>query len=229
MPTEKRIMPSLTQPAKIGDNLEVDVIVDRETKFDSEVTENPVEDGFIIADHVNRKPMTLTMTVVFTPTPVSWYDKLGNNQNRMTEVANALQQIYKDGEPVKITLVDAIYDNMVMTSAPLPRNIENGYCYKMQLSFTHVRIVNQRTEEIPEDGTDEDASGKAGETEKDAGAASQTDIGTGMTTVDNTATVDVDTSAVDMSNSGNIATGKEMTAVATAQALQAALVSQVWR
>lgn len=229
MSIEKQIMYPVTEPAKIGDMLKVDVILSREITFESEVTENPVEDGFVIADHVVRQPMTLTMDVVFTPTPVTWLTQLGNNQNRMTEVAQALQDIYKKGDPVTITLPDAIYDSMVMTSAPLPRNVENGYCYKMQLTFKHVRIVMLKTEDVPADGASSEAAGKAGESEKEGGAAAQNDIGTGMTTKDNTATIEVDTSAVDMSTAGDIMTAKEMTAHAAAQALAAAVVSSIWR
>ena len=75
--------------------------------------------------------------------------------------------------------------------------------------------------------TDSDAEGMAGESEADGGAASQTDIGTGMTTQENTSTVDVNTDAVDQSNAGDVSTGKEVTANACAIALAAALVSSI--
>lgn len=207
------LMPKQTQPAKIGDNLEIDVIIDREASFNSEVTENPVETGFVIADHVNRKPMTLKMEVVFTPTPVTFLEYFGgSNAYRLTQVANAIMQIYKKGDPVTITTPDAIYDNMVMTRAPLPRNVQNGFCYKMQLEFKHVVIVTKRTEDIPEEYTSNDASGKAGTTEKDAGTAQQTEIGTGMTTVINTDDIPVNTVDVDYAEAGKVSTGSEITA-----------------
>ena len=54
------------------------------------------------------------------------------------------------------------------------------------------------------------ALGKAGETGKDAGTASQVSIGTGVTIRKNTAALD--TKKIDLKNLGNIITGIELTA-----------------
>lgn len=121
--TYPALMPKLTEPAKIGD-LSVDVLLETETNFDSEVTENPVEDGSIIADHVQRKPMSLKMQVVFTPTPIS-FGTVDNN--RLQNVANSLMKIYLNREPITIKTVDSIYNNMVMVRAPLPKTVKKWY------------------------------------------------------------------------------------------------------
>ena len=215
---EPKIMYDLKEPATIGD-LKIDVIIDRETTFDSEVTEHPVEDGFSIADHVVRKPIALTMNVLFTPTPVTWSELLGVSQNRMMEVVNSLQEIYRKGEPVTVTTVDAIYPDMMMTHAPLPRNVENGYCYSMQIDFVQIRRAKAKTEALPEGNTAETAEGKAGETEKDAGQASQEEIGTGVTMIENDAVIEVDTTRIGKGQTGDIATGKEQEANSAARAL----------
>ena len=238
--TLPRIMYELKEPATIGD-LKCDVVMEREVKFESEVTEHPVEDGFAIADHVSRKPVKLSLTAIFTPTPVTWFEVMGgNNQHRMADVVNALQSIYKKGEPITIKTVDAIYKNMIMTSAPLPRNIYNGYCYSCQLEFVEVRRAEHKTEKIPEKNASDEAKGKAGQTEKDAGQASQDEIGTGITTVENNAVeeveelssfnntasikadkskFDLNTSSIDKGETGEIKTGKEQTARIAAETL----------
>lgn len=204
--TYPALMPKLTEPAKIGD-LSVDVLLETETNFDSEVTENPVEDGSIIADHVQRKPMSLKMQVVFTPTPIS-FGTVDNN--RLQNVANSLMKIYLNREPITIKTVDSIYNNMVMVRAPLPKTVKNGICYKMELEFKYVQIVTQRTEDIPEEYANNDAQGKAGTTEKDGGTATQSNLGTGMTTIQNTSTVKVNTIQADYSVAGEIQTGLEV-------------------
>lgn len=209
MAQEPKIMYDLKEPATI-DNLKIDAIIDREISFDSEVTENPVEDGFSIADHVSRKPLTLKMTALFTPTPVTWFEQMGgSNQHRMAEVVNALQKIYQKGEPVTVTTVDAIYRNMMMLSAPLPRNVQDGYCYSVQLNFVQIRRAKPKTEQIPESNTSTEATDKAGKTEADAGQASQEEIGTGVSTIDNNAVIEVNTSSIAKGQTGDIATGKE--------------------
>lgn len=207
----------------IIDTFEADVMLSREITFDSEVTEYPVEDGFPVADHVTRKPMKLSMEVICTPTPVSFFDTLGVNQNRLTEVTDAVVDIYNRGEPINIITSEALYNDMVMTHAPLPRKVEDGLCLRMQLDFVHVRRVKPKTEDVPEGSTGSEAEGKSGESEKDSGAASQEDIGTGLTTQLNSDTVEIDTSFQDQANGGGFNVGKEMTAFAAM-----AVISSIW-
>lgn len=177
------ILPRLSAPAKIGDNLIIDVLMDREPSLTSKVTESPVEGGFTVSDHVIREAIKLQMTAVFTPTPVTWLDLVGVNPYRMSEVMQALQDIYNQGEALTVTLPDAIYTDMVMTSCRLPRNVDNGYCLKVPLEFTHVRKAEQKQEDIPSNSAGEEVAGKAGKTEADAGSATQTEIGSGMQVV----------------------------------------------
>ena len=199
-------------PATIGD-LQCDCIVDHVTNFQSNVTEHPVEGGFVIADHVARQAMRLSLTAIITPTPVSYFRIMGgSNPDRLGEAASYLEQVHLAGEPITIVLPDGIYDSMVMTSCPLPRNVQDGFCYRLALEFTHVTIVSQKTEEIPEQNASGDAVGKAGATGTDAGASSQVNIGTGLTVRDNKKYLALNTNQIDLRNLGQIQTGIELTA-----------------
>lgn len=203
-------------PVTIG-GITVDALLDYETRFESEVTSNPVEDGFPVADHVTRKPITLSLTAVFTPSALR-----GASPNRLQEVLAAIQAIYKAGEPVTVQLRSAIYENMVLVSAPLPRNVQDGVCYKCRLDFVQVRRVTQRTEDVPEDTASEEAAGSAGASEQDAGTASQTEIGTGVIVAGRTGTEGADYTAA-----GSIQSGKEITAQNAANALKNTLTGQL--
>ena len=199
-------------PATIG-TLQCDCIVDHVTTFNSNVTEHPIEGGFVIADHVARSPMRLSITAIITPTPVSYFRIMGgSNPDRLGEAASYLEQLHTAGEPITIVLPDGIYDSMVMTSCPLPRNVQDGFCYRLALEFTHVTIVSQKTEEIPEQNASGDAVGKAGATGTDAGASSQVNIGTGLTVRDNKKYLALNTNQIDLRNLGQIQTGIELTA-----------------
>ena len=199
-------------PATIGD-LQCDCIVDHVTTFSSQVTEHPIEGGFVIADHVARQAMKLSLTAIITPTPVSYFRIMGgSNPDRLGEAASYLEQVHLAGEPITIVLPDGIYDSMVMTSCPLPRNVRDGFCYRLALEFTHVTIVSQKTEEIPEQNASGDAVGKAGATGTDAGASSQVNIGTGLTVRDNKKYLALNTNQIDLRNLGKIQTGIELTA-----------------
>lgn len=201
-----------TVPATIGE-LQVDCVVDHVTNFQSNVTEHPIEGGFVIADHVARQAMKLSLTAIITPTPVSYFRIMGgSNPDRLGEAASYLEQVHLAGEPITIVLPDGIYDSMVMTSCPLPRNVQDGFCYRLALEFTHVTIVSQKTEEIPEQNASGDAVGKAGATGTDAGASSQVNIGTGLTVRDNKKYLALNTNQIDLRNLGQIQTGIELTA-----------------
>lgn len=199
-------------PATIGD-LQVDCVVDHVTSFDSQVTEHPIEGGFVIADHVARQAMKLSVTVIITPTPVSYFRIMGgSNPDRLGEASAYFEQVHLNGEPITIVLPDRICENMVMTSCPLPRNVQNGFCYRLGLEFTHVTIVSQKTEEIPEQNASGDAVGKAGATGTDAGASAQVNIGTGLIVRDNKKYLALNTNQIDLRNLGQIQTGIELTA-----------------
>ena len=201
-----------TVPATIGD-MQVDCVVNHVTSFDSQVTEHPIEGGFVIADHVARQAMKLSVTVIITPTPVSYFRIMGgSNPDRLGEASAYFEQLHLAGEPITIVLPDRICENMVMTSCPLPRNVQNGFCYRLGLEFTHVTIVSQKTEEIPEQNASGDAVGKAGATGTDAGASSQVNIGTGLTVRDNKKYLALNTNQIDLRNLGQIQTGIELTA-----------------
>lgn len=201
-----------TIPATIGD-MQVDCVVDHVTSFNSSVTEHPIEGGFVIADHVARQAMKLSVTVIITPTPVSYFRIMGgSNPDRLGEVSAYFEQVHLKGEPITIVLPDRICENMVMTSCPLPRNVQNGFCYRLGLEFTHVTIVSQKTEEIPEQNASGDAVGKAGATGTDAGASSQVNIGTGLIVRDNKKYLSLNTNQIDLRNLGQIQTGIELTA-----------------
>ena len=198
-------------PATIGD-LQVDCVVDHVTTFSSQVTEHPIENGFVIADHVARQAMTLSVTVIITPTPVSYFRQLGSNPDRLGEAIAYFEQLWLKGEPITVTIPSGIYQDMVMTSCPLPRNVQDGFCYRLALEFTHVTIVSQKTEEIPEQNASGDAVGKAGATGTDAGASSQVSIGSGLIVRDNKKYLAINTNQIDLRNLGQIQTGIELTA-----------------
>lgn len=220
------LRPALTEPCKIGDNLEVDVVMSRSAEFNSEVTTNPVEDGFPVADHVRRSPIPLKMKAIFTPTPVTWLDRQGVNVNRIKEVTDELQAIYMAGDPITIKTADAIYRDMVLVKAPVQRT-EKGIHLEIDLDFMQVRIVRKKTAATDGTTASDEADGKTGETGQDAGQASTTDIGTGLKTVENTTTVDIDTSFLDYKAEGTIQTGWEQTAVAAGRGILASFVAGV--
>nr|WP_320145993.1 hypothetical protein [uncultured Anaeromusa sp.] len=172
------LFPAPTDPTKIG-QLEVDVLVSSELTYASEVTENPVEDGFPVHDHVICKPLQLSMVVVVSPLPVTWYEKFGVDTGRMDDAIAKLEQIYKDRQPITIITNEKTYEDMVMTECKINKAKEDGKILRIPLEFKQIRKVEVKTADIPEEYVDALTSGKVGSTEEDVGAAATDDIGSG--------------------------------------------------
>lgn len=178
--------PDLIDPTKIG-TIEVDILIEQEHKLESDVTEHPVEDGFPVADHVIRKPIKVSMVVGVTLSPVTWLDRLGKETDKINNALTAFKQIYDNAQPITIVTPTETWENMVMTSANIPRNLDNKNLIRIPCEFTQIRKVSVKTTDIPQDIVDLDMINRAGETEADAGTSTQTDIGT-LSSSDETAT-----------------------------------------
>lgn len=167
--------------------IEFEVLLERTPNYDSEVTSNPVETGFVISDHVIKKQNKLNITALFTPTPVTWNERQGGaNASRLVEVEERLKAIRNTGEPITITTPDNIYENMVITSISLPRD-NKGYSIKANLEFAEVIRVDTQTADVPEQYVALAAQAQAGQTDTDAGTA-QTETITAPTNNTDTAT-----------------------------------------
>jgi hypothetical protein len=53
-------------------DVHIDVTLTENHNFESEVTDNPVEEGVVISDHIDLKPESLTITGVISDTPLNF-------------------------------------------------------------------------------------------------------------------------------------------------------------
>lgn len=163
------------EPSSIG-QIEFDVLVSHDTVLSAEVTENPVEEGFPVHDHVVLRPLKLSMVVAISSMPVTWYDRFGLDPMRMENNLEKIWDIYLARQPVMIITHNRVYEDMVMTEFKFSRNKEDGRIYKIPMEFTQIRKVQVKTAEIPAEYVSALAAGKAGKTEAEAGAAQQTTV-----------------------------------------------------
>lgn len=190
------LMTELLEPVKIGDNLQVDVLDSYSYALESQVTENPTELGFNVADHVINSQTVLSLTALFTPTPVTWYelqkDKL---ETRIEDVKRELKRIHDTKEPITVKTHDAIYDNMIMTKAPIAITKEHGTALLVEFEFKQVIRVQANTADVPPEYAQQDEKIIAQVTQTDAaaGTATTTEIGTGGTGATNMASTGGDT------------------------------------
>jgi hypothetical protein len=64
-------MARATQPVTV-DGIEFDALIDESKTYEADVSTYPVEKGFEVSDTIILKPLTLSMTLYLTNTPVTW-------------------------------------------------------------------------------------------------------------------------------------------------------------
>ena len=176
--------PSTSSPSSIG-SIEVDILVEQAYNLSNQVTQHPVESGFIISDHAIRRPITSSMVVGITLSPITWLDDLGSSADKISTALEAFKSIYENGTTITIVTPTDVWENMVMVSANIPRKVETGNLVQIPCTFTQVTTVDIKTIDIPTDIVASSIEESAGETKTDVGNAATTDI--------NEKTGDVDT------------------------------------
>lgn len=172
----------LLSPVLLGNDLQVDVLDSYSYELDSEVTENPTELGFNIADHVINKQTVLSLTALFSPYPVTWYSLQKNKlETRIEDVKREIKRIHDTKEPITVVTHDAIYENMIMTKAPISISKDNGSSLLVEFEFKQVIRVQANTADVPPEYAtqDEKIISQVTQTDAAAGTATTTEIGTG--------------------------------------------------
>lgn len=161
------IFPDPKEPSQVG-QIEFDVLVEHEVNLSSEVTENPVEDGSPIHDHIINQAPKLRMVVALALAPVTWYERHGSDPGRIDDAAAKLEEIWNARTPVTVATHSKIYEDMVITDLSIPRKQQDKKVLNVPIEFTKIRKVQVKTTQLPEA-----LSGRGGETEAEAGTAEQ--------------------------------------------------------
>jgi hypothetical protein len=132
---------------KIG-TLEVDVSESESHQSSLAITQNPVEDGVDITDHMQRLPERLTINGIVSDTPIKFFQGLRSlGGSKRTEIAYvALKQIQEEKTLVDISTGFKQYFSMALTELTVPRDVSQGSL--MRFSATFVEVVTVESEEV---------------------------------------------------------------------------------
>lgn len=135
----------------------VDATVSETHLSSCDLTENPVEDGAKITDHVQLKPSELTIEGVISDSPLG-YAVVGNIQNlvrstkslfggssRSIDAYNDLLLLQKSRQPFTVITGLKRYENMIMTELSVPRTAQTGNAIHFRASMKEIRIVKSKT------------------------------------------------------------------------------------
>ena len=139
------------QKAKIPASLngiKFDAIISRETQYEADVPEYPVETGFYTSDTVIKKPITLNVTAFISNTPVTWRRQL-NEPNRVANTVKKLEKLYFSGKTVTFVTSKRTYSSMAITSLTVPETAEMANAVEVKFTLKQIRLAKSKLYTIP--------------------------------------------------------------------------------
>jgi len=185
--------------------LKLDASISETHKKTAKVTENEIEDGSTVSDHVKLAPQELTMECIVSDTPISIlglgvstddvlgaansfldgkknsFEGLAKNERRTPKEAwEYLNNLINDRTPFSVVTALQRYEDMILVSLSAPRTAKNGKDLLFTAELKEIRIVKSSTVLIPAfklKDPNSSASSKAGlgKQSSKAASAAQTD------------------------------------------------------
>lgn len=114
----------------------LDATISEDHTYVSRVTQFPIENGRVITDHVINEPDTLSLTGIVSDSPLEILSPF----NRSVDAFNRLIRIHELKERITVVTGIKVYDNMIMTSLSVPRNLESGQALTFVMEFQKVLL-----------------------------------------------------------------------------------------
>lgn len=168
-------------------NIELDATLDENHSWSAEVTQNPVEEGAPVSDHIIEQADKLSLNCFVTDTPLVASDTVSGTVNgvsvgnRTQGVFDLLYDLIKRKELVTVYTKYKVYPDMAISDISVPRAAGVGEAIEFRVEFIHVRKVATQLVDVPK-GISPKKTAKANkaianktEPKKDAGKQQATD------------------------------------------------------
>lgn len=153
------------QPVTVA-GIEFDALIDEQKTFSATIPSYPVEDGFPISDTIILDPISISMTLYVSNTPVTWLKRHGSSSDRVQKICDEIENMWLEKQLVKIVTNDTVYTDMGLTSISIKKSKEIGYAREISLQAQKVYQTKRKTVTVPSYIL------KSGETQASAGSAS---------------------------------------------------------
>lgn len=127
------------RPPEIG-LVRLDLAASESHQFESSVTRYPVEDGSPMTDHIQNQPDVLSMEGFVTDSPLQTLVESGARNGQTA--FEALEQIHRSREPVRVFTSLKEYEDMALTSLVVPKTRTTGEALRFTASFLKIRKVS---------------------------------------------------------------------------------------
>ena len=120
-------------------NISLDATLSEYHTFTARATKFPLENGSFVSDHVEVDPIRLNIKGIVSDTPLS----LLSDFNRSIDNFNRLTRLFESKAIISVITGIRVYQNMVMTSLNIPRDVETGQSLTFEIDLQEMRFVNQ--------------------------------------------------------------------------------------
>lgn len=117
-------------------DLQIDIVSSEVIELPSETTDNPIESGSEITDHIINKPILLRMVCQIGGS------NLTNWTDRKIEGYEALKKLRDDKQPVTVVSGLETFSNMLINNISIDRNLQNATVLQFQIEFKQAIIVS---------------------------------------------------------------------------------------
>lgn len=149
-------LPNYPLPALV----EFDASVSESHNDESEITDHPIEMGSDVTDHFRKLPITLTLELKVTNTPVVFLASALSNSPVLTDVVRPcfdrveaayakLREFQESGVLVDVVTSLRSYSNMAILSIAVPRDKDIGNELAVTLTLREVKIANSLSVDVP--------------------------------------------------------------------------------
>lgn len=128
---------------------EIDVILSEEHSFESDVTENPVEEGGVISDHVRARPGVVNLEGIVSNTPHG--DLKGRRSTDTLPVEDFrayMDQLRAEAELITVITSARTYKQVVLQNWSEREDAKSGDACRFRASFKEIRIVTTDREVV---------------------------------------------------------------------------------
>ncbi len=141
-----------TGGGQIG-TIQIDAVSEEEHSLRSEVTENPVEEGAQISDHVQLQALELRIDGVVSDSPLRFgaissvlnagqtISQLFGTTKASIDAYNEMVRLWKSRQPFNVLTSLRRYENMVFQEVSIPRRAATGNAIHFSATLREIRIA----------------------------------------------------------------------------------------
>lgn len=123
-------------------DLQIDIVSSEIIELPSETTDNPIESGSEVTDHIINKPILLRMVCQIGGST------LLNFTDRKLEGYEALKKLRDDKLPVTVVSGLETFSNMLINNISIDRNLQNASVLQFSIEFKQAKIVSSQRVDV---------------------------------------------------------------------------------